>query len=459
MMLNRRGMLGALVAAALGAPMLGRSLTALADDSNRARRIPWRNWSGSQQCFPEARVAPASVADLQQLLRDTRSVVRPVGAGHSFTPLVPTEGTIVSLSRLSGVVSHDPQRQQATLRAGSRLGDLGQPLEDIGQAMINMPDIDEQSLAGCLATATHGTGATIGCMSTFVTALQMVDARGDLIDCSADNNPELFDAARVSLGSLGIVTEVTLQNVAPYRLLRQTVWRELDEILAIADDLADKHRNFEFYYIPFSGMGFTDVHDLTQEGVSSTERIDGNDAVGDLKLARDWLDWSPAVRELVLGSYMRTLADERVVESSWKNYASERNVRFNEMEYHLPRENGLQAVREIRDALEARHHEVFFPIEVRFIKGDDIWLSPFYQRDTCSIAVHRIFDEDFQSYFETIEPIMRRHGGRPHWGKLNTLGAQDFRQLYPRWDDFVALRRDYDPEGRFLNPYLAALFG
>ena len=458
-MLNRRGMLSALVAAALGTPMLGRSLTALAVDSNGTRRIPWRNWSGSQQCFPEARVAPPSVADLQQLLRETRSIVRPVGAGHSFTPLVPTDGTIVSLSRLSGVVSHDAQRLQATVRAGSRLGELGQPLEDIGQAMINMPDIDEQSLAGCLATATHGTGATIGCMSTFVTALQMVDARGDIIDCSADNNPELFAAARVSLGSLGIITEVTLQNVAPYRLVRQTVWRELDEILAIADDLADKHRNFEFYYIPFSGMGFTDAHDLTQEGVSSTDRIDGNDAVGDLKLARDWLDWSPRVRELVLGSYMKTLTDERVVESSWKNYASERNVRFNEMEYHLPRENGLQAVREIRDALEAQHHEVFFPIEVRFIKGDDLWLSPFYQRDTCSIAVHRTFDEDFQPYFATIEPIMRRHGGRPHWGKLNTLGAQDFRQLYPRWDDFVALRREYDPEGRFLNPYLASLFG
>lgn len=458
-MLNRRGMLSALVAAALGTPMLGRSLTALAVDSNGTRRIPWRNWSGSQQCFPEARVAPPSVADLQQLLRETRSIVRPVGAGHSFTPLVPTDGTIVSLSRLSGVVSHDAQRLQATVRAGSRLGELGQPLEDIGQAMINMPDIDEQSLAGCLATATHGTGATIGCMSTFVTALQMVDARGDIIDCSADNNPELFAAARVSLGSLGIITEVTLQNVAPYRLVRQTVWRELDEILAIADDLADKHRNFEFYYIPFSGMGFTDAHDLTQEGVSSTDRIDGNDAVGDLKLARDWLDWSPRVRELVLGSYMKTLTDERVVESSWKNYASERNVRFNEMEYHLPRENGLQALREIRDALEAQHHEVFFPIEVRFIKGDDLWLSPFYQRDTCSIAVHRTFDEDFQPYFATIEPIMRRHGGRPHWGKLNTLGAQDFRQLYPRWDDFVALRREYDPEGRFLNPYLASLFG
>ncbi|MEP1472892.1 MAG: D-arabinono-1,4-lactone oxidase [Halieaceae bacterium] len=458
-MLKRRNMLAAMVAAALGSTTIGRVPELMAADSSAARRIPWRNWSGSQQCFPSARVAPASMADLQQLLRETQGVVRPVGAGHSFTPLVPTEGTIVSLSRLSGMVSHDPDMLQATVRAGSRLGELGQPLEDVGQAMINMPDIDEQALAGCLATATHGTGAGIGCMSTFVTGLQLVDAQGDIIQCSEAENPELFDAARVSLGSLGIITEVTLQNVAPYRLARETVWREFDEILSIADSFADNHRNFEFYYIPFSGMGFTDVHDITDEEVSSTERLDGNDAVGDLKLARDWLDWSPQVRELLLGSYMKTLADERVVESSWKNYASERNVRFNEMEYHLPRENGLQAMREIRDALEAQHQEVFFPIEVRFVKGDDIWLSPFYQRDTCSIAVHRIFDEDFQPFFATIEPIMRRHGGRPHWGKLNSLNADDFRSLYPRWDEFVQLRKEYDPEGRFLNAYLASLFG
>jgi FAD-linked oxidoreductase len=237
------------------------------------------------------------------------------------------------------------------------------------------------------------------------------------------------------------------------------VWREFDEMLELAEGMADQNRNFEFYYIPFSGMGFTDVHDLTDEPVGSTEKIDGNDGVQDLRLARDWLQRSPRLRELILGGYMRTLSDEVTVESSWKNYASERNVRFNEMEYHLPREHGLQALREIRAALEAQHQEVFFPIEVRFVKADDIWLSPFYQRDCCSIAVHRYFEEDYAPYFKTIEPIFRKYQGRPHWGKLNTLQRKDFRKLYPRWDDFTAVRKEIDPEGRFLNPYLAGLFG
>ncbi|MEH6590637.1 MAG: D-arabinono-1,4-lactone oxidase [Halioglobus sp.] len=456
-MLNRRNILQLLVSAAVGSASTGLPLPAMAAESGR-RRLPWKNWSGSQECLPIARKAPASVAELQELITSTQGVIRPLGAGHSFSPLVPTDGTLVSLSRMSGVLSHDAEALRATVAAGSRLGDIGGTLEDLGQALINMPDIDEQSLAGCLATSTHGTGASIGAMPTFATGIKMVAANGEIISCDEQNNPEIFNAARVSLGSLGVITEITLQNIAPYRLRRETVWREFDEILEVADELADSHRNFEFYYIPFSGMGYTDVHDFTDEPVGSTEKLDPNEGVMDLKVAREWLESWPKVRELVLGGYAKTLSDEVTTESSWKNYTSERNVRFNEMEYHLPREHGLQALREVREALESQHHEVFFPIEVRYVKGDDIWLSPFYQRDTMSIAVHRIFDEDFGPYFKTIEPIFRKYQGRPHWGKLNTLTQADFRVLYPKWQDFVEVRRELDPQGRFLNPYLRELF-
>ena len=454
-MISRRNLLTSLVAAAITGG-LGRVAETVA---SQERRLPWRNWSGSQTCLPSARMAPATVDELQALLASTTGPVRPVGAGHSFSALVPTEGTLVSLSRLSGLIDHDTTSQQATLWAGTRLGDIGQPLEAVGQALINMPDIDEQSLAGSLATATHGTGATIGCMSDFIVGLELLDARGELHWCDADSNSELFQAARVSLGALGIHTRVRLQNTAPYRLQRRTVWREFDEMVELAEDLADRHRNFEMFYIPFSGMGFTDAHDITDQPPASTDKMDGNEGVQDLKLARDWLETMPRLRELILGGYARTIEDKVTIATSWKNYASERNVRFNEMEYHLPRENGIKALIEVRQALESLHPEVFFPIEFRYVKGDDIWLSPFYQQDSCSIAVHRYFEEDFQPYFRTIEPILRSNGGRPHWGKLNTLGRDDFRQLYPRWYDFEAVRREIDPQGRFLNDYLAGLFG
>ncbi|MEH6549950.1 MAG: D-arabinono-1,4-lactone oxidase [Pseudomonadales bacterium] len=453
-MLSRRNMVSSLLAAATGSALNPGFVFA----EQAKRKIPWSNWSGSQKCFPTARKAPANLAELQDLVATTQGVIRPVGAGHSFTPLVPTDGTIVSLSRLSGLVAHDADSLQATLWAGTRLGDIGQPLQDIGQALINMPDIDEQSLAGCLSTATHGTGADIGCIPTFVEGLQLLTANGELLDCDATHNPQVFEAAKVSLGALGIITQVKMQNVAPYRLKRETVWREFDEIIEVADELARNNRNFEFYYIPFTGMGWTDVHNITNEPLGATDKVDQNEGANDLKMARDILSWSPKLRELILSTYMKTVDDEVTIESSWKNYTSERNVRFNEMEYHLPRENGLAALKEIRQALEKNHNEVFFPIEFRYIKADDIWLSPFYQRDTCSIAVHRFFEEDYQAYFKTIEPIFRKYEGRPHWGKLNTFKRDDFANSYPHWQNFIEMRHELDPQGKFLNTYLKQLF-
>lgn len=421
-----------------------------------SRPIPWRNWSGSQSCLPEQRFAPANVDELQAIIRQAKGVVRPVGSGHSFSALVPTDDTLISLSRLTGVLS--TEGNSAKIAAGTRLGDLGEPLAQADQALINMPDIDEQSLAGALATATHGTGAQIGCLSSFITDLQLVSANGELIRCNRTTNTDLFNAARVNLGALGVVTDITLANTKPYRLKRETQWLKIEEILESVEQLADSNRNVEFYYIPFSGMGFTDVHNFTDEPISSTGKLDQNDGAETLKDIRDWLSFSPKVRELVLSSYMKTIDKEVSVAASWNNYAVERNVRFNEMEYHLPRSEGIKALTEIRQVLENNFSEVFFPIEVRFVKADDIWLSPFYQRDSMSIAVHRYFDEDYKAYFAAIEPILRKHGGRPHWGKLNTLTAQDFEALYPHWKHFSEVRQSIDPQGKFLNPYLRQLF-
>ncbi|BFM10890.1 D-arabinono-1,4-lactone oxidase [Simiduia litorea] len=422
-----------------------------------SRPIPWRNWSGSQTCLPQQRFAPASVAELQTLVKTAAGTVRPVGSGHSFSALVPTDDTLVSLSRLKGVLSTEGDR--ATIAGGTRLGDLGDALASANQALINMPDIDEQSLAGALATATHGTGAHIGCLSSFITDLQLVCANGELLRCNANANTELFNAARVNLGALGIVTELTLANVKPYKLKRETEWLKIEDILEKVENLAEQNRNVEFYYIPFSGMGFTDVHNITDDPVSSTEKIDQNDGAETLKDIRDWLGFSPKIRELVLSSYMKTIDKEISIAASWENYTLERNVRFNEMEYHLPRSEGLKAVAEIRQVLEKNFSEVFFPIEVRFVKGDDIWLSPFYQRDTISIAVHRYFNEDYRPYFAAIEPIFKKYGGRPHWGKINTLNGKDFKALYPNWQNFLAVRKAVDPHNKFLNPYLHQLFG
>lgn len=468
-MTTRRRFLQTLTSAALAGTLPGRPAIASsarqsaadvqAAGSEAADTLPWRNWSGNQVSHPRRRVAPASVEELRTLLQGSGSRVRMVGAGHSFSPLATTDETMISLDRLSGIVSVDDRNQQATIAAGTRLGRIGKPLEAHNQALVNMPDIDHQTLAGSMATATHGTGADLACLSDSIRAMTLVTASGEELSCSPEQDPDLFQAARVSLGALGAVTDITLQNTRPYRLKRVTDWLPVDEILAQADQLADRHRNFEFFYIPFSGMGFTDTQDITDEPVSSTDVLDQNDGARDLQQARDLLSWSPTLRRLILGSYMRILQKEIRVSPSWQSYTSERRVRFNEMEYHLPRESWQAAFREVRQTVEDNFPECFFPFEIRFVKGDEIWLSPFYQRDSVSIAVHRFHEEDYHPMFAAVEPIFRKYGGRPHWGKLNTMSPAEARTLYPRWDDFLTIRRQLDPQNRFLNPYLSRLFG
>jgi len=205
-------------------------------------------------------------------------------------------------------------------------------------------------------------------------------------------------------------------------------------------------------------MIFTDKLNKTTEAVQDKGELDGNSGIMDLKTARDYLSWSSKLRELILGSYMKTIETTTIIDHSYSIYATERNVRFNEMEYHLPAETAMQALAEIRKAIESQFDEVFFPIECRFIHSEDAWMSPFHGRESVSIAVHRYFEEDYLPFFKVIEPILQKYQGRPHWGKLNTFSAKQISKAYPRFNDFKAVRQQYDPNGKFLNTYLKEIF-
>ena len=246
------------------------------------RRLPWQNWAGYHHCLPAERVAPASLDELVEVLRKSPGPVRPVGAGHSFAPLVPTDGTIVSLRNFEGLIAHDKVAMTATLGAGTRLGDLGEPLTAAGQALFNMPDIDEQSLAGAMATATHGTGERLGALHSYLTALTLVTPRGEVLECSREKRGEVFDAARVSLGSLGVVTQVTLRNL-PTHVLKRRVWLEpADALLERFDALAAKHHSFEMYLLPFCSQAVAITIDPTSEPVRPRGAEQDTDAVMDM---------------------------------------------------------------------------------------------------------------------------------------------------------------------------------
>ena len=423
----------------------------------------WQNWSASLPASTDNIVTPRDIATLQRLIGETKGALRPVGSGHSWMPLVPADGAIVRLEHFGGVKSVDEKTARATLGAGARLKDLSPTLAEHGLAFRNLGDIDVQTLAGATSTATHGTGKHLPCLAAEVKGLELVTGAGEVLRISETENVALLPAAQVSLGALGIITEMEIQLVPRHKLHRRVQFKPYEEVLADAQSLWDTHRNFEFFYLPFSGTAMFITHDETDAIDTPRAADESDEAVMQLKALRDWLGWFPWLRKKLLGAAIANAPDENVIGESWKLLSSARNVPFNEMEYHLPPETALVALEEVRAHIERNRPDVFFPFECRMTAGDGAWLSPFHAGPRISVAVHTHAPtsghDAYEFLFTDIEPIFIRHGGRPHWGKLNGLGPEELRGLYPRFDDFAALVRDMDPQGRLQNPYLRGLFG
>jgi FAD-linked oxidoreductase len=466
MTLSRRAAIG-LGAGAAGAALIGGALgrqwwldrePPSPPVTDAAGRLLWRNWSGIASSYPAARAAPESEAALAELVRKTPAPIRPVGAGHSFTALVPTAGTLLSLDALHGVVAHDPATNQATVWAGTRLGDLGPALVAAGQEMLSLPDINKQSLAGAIGTGTHGTGAGYQAIHGGVKAFRLVTARGDILECSAERNPEVFAAARVGVGAFGVITQVTLQNRPLTRVHKHVYVEPLEQVAAEWPMLSKTHDKVEFFAFPFSGLAAVIATDQTDAPLKPRGPDQDTDLLLGLKRLRDRLGPLPGLRRRIAHALLKDLPPAESVDDSWKLLSNERPVRFNEMEFHLPRETQMAPLREVMEVIERGHNDVFFPLEVRSIAQDDAWLSPFYERESGSLAIHAYYKDDYQRLFAAVEPILRRHGGRPHWGKLHSLKARDLAPLYPRWKDAMEVRRTLDPDGRFLNAHLRELF-
>ena len=418
----------------------------------------WSNWSGIQTATPRLIAAPGAEDELATIMATGPGPIRPVGSGHSFTGLVPSEGVIVDVSRFSGLVDYDLEAKTATLGAGTRLRHAARLLSEVGLGFPNLPDIDVQTLAGSFSTATHGTGQALAAIHDYVIGLRLVTPAGDVMDVTRASNPEMFGAAKVSLGALGVITQYTLQLRDSYALHRHVWIEELDTLMARADDLFAQHRNFEFYYSPPTGYAIALAHDIHEGPITGRTPSGDDDSLAALKEARDMFGWSSWLRAEIVRGSIDTGTVEDSTDEYWKLLATARPHKFNEMEYHIPAENGLAAAREIFAQMDGRK-DAFFPIEVRKTAPDDAWLSPFNDGERISIAIHAAHDEAYDYFFDVFEPIFLKHGGRPHWGKLHSLGARELSGLYDRFDDFRALRRQLDPDGKFLNPHLAHLFG
>lgn len=422
--------------------------------------LPWSNWAANHVCEPSARWAPTSEDELVSQLGLQQGTVRPVGAGHSFSPLVPTDGTILSTDLLSGLISSDDETLRSEVWAGTRLHQLGPLLEAKGQALPNLPDIDYQTLAGATATSTHGTGIKFGSLSSQIHSLALATPSGELLECDREQNPEIFHASRCSLGALGVITRMTLNTQRPFRLVERTRVDRIETLLEDVDRLAAENRHFELYAFPHSSFGASiEINEAQEDEASSLEPEE--DAA---ELMRDMfrgVGGIPGIGDFLYDQALNAAAEGREpvrIGPSYAVLAHERLTRFREMEYTVPADAGPACLREILEVIR-NGFPVIYPIEYRYVKNDDIWLSMFHERDGCSISIHQFADEDHREYFKAVERVFWKYDGRPHWGKIHSLGAAELTQLYPNWKDFVAVRDALDPSGKMLNDHLKMVLG
>ena len=431
----------------------------------------WHNWARTASATPRRFETPDTVDDLARIVgraSDQGEHVKAVGAGHSFTGAAVTDGTLISLDRMSGLVSveRSPAGARATVRAGTRLRDLSDLLWAQDLAVPNLGDIDVQSVAGAISTGTHGTGTAFRGLAAAVCRATIVLADGRIVDCSPEHEAGLFEAARLGLGALGVLATVTLDCVPAFRLRAEEAPSSLRATLDALDELRDGVDHFEFYWFPHTDGVL----------VKRNTRLPGAEPVQPVGRVRTLLDdellsngafalfqqigtRAPATIPALNRVASRVLSPRTFVDRSYRVFASERRVRFREMEYAIPVDLLPEVLREIDAWLQRNDVRIGFPVEVRFSRADDVWLSTAHGRDTAYVAVHQYHRRDHGPYFDGVEPILRAAQGRPHWGKLHSLTAGDLRALYPRFDDFLAVRDRVDPHRTFTNPYLHRVLG
>ncbi|WP_307250992.1 D-arabinono-1,4-lactone oxidase [Kineosporia succinea] len=426
----------------------------------------WANWAGCESADCTV-LTPRGTDEIVAAVRQAEGrKLRPVGSGHSFSGIARPEQLQLSLDRHAGVRSLDCTTGLVTVEGGLTLRRLNALLAEAGLAMTNLGDIDRQTVAGALATGTHGTGARFGALSTQVRALELVTASGEVLHCSATENADVFEFARVSLGALGVVSTVTLQTVPAFALRAQEVSLPIGEVLARFDELAGSIDHFEFYWFPHT--------DRVQTRYKT--RLPLEDGLAPLGRARTWFD-----EELVANDVFRMMvATGRRVPSAvipmnrfavrvWGSrsytdrservFVTQRRVRFKEMEYAIPRAAMPEAMSRVRAAVDASSWRIGFPVEIRVLAPDDIPLSMASGRESAFIAVHVPAGAPHDGYFGAVERIMADYAGRPHWGKMHTLDADALARVYPLHAEFAALRNRLDPQGLFGNAYLDRVLG
>jgi FAD/FMN-containing dehydrogenase len=400
----------------------------------------WTNWVGNQSFTPAYAAAPRDEEEVAGLVRAAAgrgARVRVAAATHSFTPIVETDGLLLDLSAMRGVVGTDAARKRARALPGTLIRDFYEPLWDAGLALRNQGDIDTQQIAGAVSTATHGSGTRYTSLSGVVRGVRLVTASGEIRDISEDE-PDLLRAAQVSVGMLGVITGLELEVTDAYRLREQVGLRSWDDVMDNWDALVSEHRHFGFFWMPTEESAALYNLDAHGERVTDQCYVKVYDEVSD-----DVPD-DPT--------------EGRRVDRCYRIFPMVYDPNFHELEYFVALEKGPDALRAMRELMLRSLPDSVYPLEVRTVGADEALLSPQYETATTVISVSGKPGTDYWDYLRSVDALLADFDARVHWGKLHFLTPERLHALYPRAGDFIAIRRELDPEGVFLNDHLRPLF-
>ncbi|MHC5907295.1 D-arabinono-1,4-lactone oxidase [Streptomyces sp. S6] len=427
----------------------------------------WRNWGGNVVARPAREVEPASVEELAAAVRQAAEdglKVKAVGTGHSFTSIAATDGVLIRPQLLTGIRNIDRDAMTVTVEAGTPLKRLNMALAREGLSLANMGDIMEQTVSGATSTGTHGTGRESASIAAQITGLELVTADGSVLTCSEKENPEVFAAARIGLGALGVVTAITFAVEPIFLLTAREEPMPFERVLAEFDELWAENEHFEFYWFPHTGSTNTKRNNRSAGPRRPVGRVKG--WVEDELLSNGVFQVAQWVGRAVPGTVpaiarvsSKALSARTYTDIPFKVFTSPRRVRFVEMEYAVPREAVTEVLRELKAVVDRSGLRVSFPVEVRTAPADDITLSTASGRDSAYVAVHMVRGTAYQAYFTAAERIFTAHEGRPHWGKVHTRDVEYFARVYPRFGEFTALRDRLDPDRLFQNDYLRRVLG
>ena len=425
----------------------------------------WTNWSGHQSCRPRDFIKVSGVGELAEVVGQAgraRRQVTTVGSGHSFTPTALSEDLLLDITSIAGVISVDRASGLVEVGAGTVLADLNRELDRLALAMPNLGDIDRQTIAGAISTGTHGTGRSLPNISAQIETMKVMDAGGEVREL-APGSDELL-AARVAIGSLGVIVSVTLRTVPAFNLHRVDEPMDLDEVLADFDRITEENEHFEFFVFPYTRTALTLKRNRTDRPLAPRSKADRflgdvivENGLGDLALRLTGRFRSSIPKMARFSTAFMSQSEQ--VDRSHRVFANYRTIRFNEMEYALPAEVGPPVLDRVLTLIESETFPLAMPIECRVSAGDDALISQAHERPTVYIAVHQHRTMEYEPYFREIEKIFREVDGRPHWGKLHFRSAADLAPSFPRWEDFQTVRSRLDPDRTFSNAYVNRVLG